>query len=109
MSAGRRRRWFRPQPPSLWGSEELPDGTPVLDDQADWDEEAFTLDPVGREALARTLLLLGDRVEPGWSLQVYWVGDPVEEEVELTASELAALARASELVRTTRYRVASSE
>jgi hypothetical protein len=88
--------------------DRLLDGTPVLDDQANWDEDAFTLNPSGRDALARTLLLLSELLSPGWALRAYWIGDPIQHEQPITAERLAELARRSALARTTRYVVTSA-
>jgi hypothetical protein len=101
---GRRRRWFRPRPPSLW-IEDQRDGVPVLSDQADWDQDAFTLDEQGRELLAKTISILDQALACSWSLRAYWVGDPLQHEHETTAPELAELVRHSALDRKTRYRV----
>jgi len=46
--------WFRLRGPSLWIDEER-DEVPVISDQADWDETAFTLDERGRELIAQTI------------------------------------------------------
>ena len=102
-----RRRWLRPRRPNLWMDDELDEETPVLDDQADFDEHEFTLHPAGREALARSLRTLDALLNPGWSFRAFWFGDPVERTVTLPARELAELARRSALVRTTLYRVSS--
>jgi hypothetical protein len=81
------------------------DDVPVLSDDADWSEHAFTLDERGRELLARTISLLADELRSGWALRAYWVGDPCEEERTVTGHELVELVRSSALERTTRYRV----
>ena len=104
MLAGRRRRWWRDLEPSIhfdWTR-----GQEVLDDQANWEEDAFTLTASGREALAATVLTLGEMLRPGWTLRAYWGGDPLRNERSVTAPELASLARHSRLDRYTLYRVA---
>jgi hypothetical protein len=102
--AGRRRRWWRDLEPSIHFDWER--AQEVLDDQANWDEDAFTLSRRGREALAATVLTLGEMLKPGWTLRAYWGGDPVRNEPSVTAPELASLARQSRLDRYTLYRVA---
>lgn len=101
---GPRRRWFRRREPSLTIDHER-DRVPVLSDQADWDETAFTLDERGRELLAQTISILDDELTGSWSLRACWVDDPVRHERDVTADELAELVRSSGLDRTTRYRV----
>jgi hypothetical protein len=102
--AGRRRRWWRELEPSI--AFDGKQGQAVLDDAADWDEDAFTLSPSGRAALAATALTLGELLAPGWTLRAYWGGDPVRHEQAVTARELASLVRQSKLDRYTLYRVA---
>lgn len=81
------------------------DGIDILSDDADFNEDSFALSPHGAEILSRTIEELDRHLDPGWSIQVCWVDDPLIEEVELTATDLAALAVRSSLWRTTRYRV----
>lgn len=100
---GRRMRWFRPLMPTIgfdWAQ-----GQEVLSDDADWDHDAFLLCESGRVALAATVLTLASLLEPGWGIRAYWVGDPLREEIELSAHELAELVRASSLDRFTFYRI----
>ena len=102
--AGRRRRWWRALEPSIHFDWER--GQEVLDDQAGWDEDAFTLSASGGEALAATVLTLGQMLRPGWTVRAYWGGDQVRTERSVTAPKLASLARQSKLERHTLYRVA---
>lgn len=97
-----RRRWLRPPLARLVPAHEIDE---VLSEDADWSEAAFSLDSEGAERLARTIQVLGARLPPGWSVRASWVGDDEEAERELTAAELAELARASRLERRLRYRV----
>ncbi len=101
---GGRRKWlWRELKPSVhfdWS-----DADDVLDDQADWSEPAFSFSISGREALAATVLILPKALGSGWGLRSYWVGDPQEREVPVTARELASLIEASKLDRRTLYRV----
>lgn len=83
------------------------DGIEVLSEDGDINEDPYRFSVHGAEVLGRTIEELDRRLQPGWSIQVCWVDDPVANDVELTAAELAALARRSELWRTTRYRVTS--
>ena len=103
LLVGKRRGWVRSRPPSVHVEWDAADE--VLDDSADFDDDPFPLSPVGREALARTILRLSEVVAPGWSLRSYWVGDPVEREVTVAPAELADLVRGSALRRTTLYLV----
>jgi hypothetical protein len=103
MRASRRRGWFKARRPNIgpdWHA-----GQAVLDDAANWEEEAFSLSPSGREALARTVLKLGEIVPSGWTLRSYWVGDSVEAERFVSPEEVADLVREGALLRTTLYRV----
>jgi hypothetical protein len=104
VRAGRRRRWWRELEPSI--AFDWEQGQSVLDDQADWSEDAFTLSESGRAALAATVLTLGELLGPGWALRAYWGGDPVREERHIAAPELASLVRESKLDRCTLYRIA---
>ena len=107
VRARRQRRWTRRRKPELrLALRDERDEIPVLSDQADWSESAFTLDERGRELLARTISLLAQELDPGWTLRAYWVGDDCEEERTVTKDELVELIRTSQLNRTTRYRVA---
>ena len=101
LVAGPRRRWFRATRPSL--GFDWDQGQEVLDEQASWDEDEFTLSG-RREALARTVLLLAEELEPGWTLRSYWVGDQPREEARLSAAELADRIRRSALSRYVVYR-----
>ena len=105
VRASRRRRWRRASETGLTLRDRRGD-VPVLSDDADWSEDAFTFDERGRELLARTVSLLADDLRPGWALRAYWVGDPCEEERAVTADELVDLVRSSALQRIVRYRVA---
>jgi hypothetical protein len=104
VRAGRRRRWLRELEPSI--AFDWEQGQAVLDDQADWNEDAFSLSESGRDALATTVLTLGELLGPGWTLRAYWGGDPVRSERAITAAELALLVRESKLDRYTLYRIA---
>jgi hypothetical protein len=83
---GSRRRWFRRRQPSLWIEDER-DEVPVLSDQADWDEPAFTLDERGRELLAQTISILDEALTGSWALRAYWVGDPLRHERAVNADD----------------------
>jgi hypothetical protein len=101
---GQRRRWWRKHPSShLLLEDDLGDETSVFDDEnVDTDDAAIA--PAGRDPLARTLLVLGELLTPGWTFHAGWVGDD-ERVVALSASELAELARNSELDGEVKYRV----
>jgi len=77
----------------------------VLDEGADWTEDAFTLSPRGRRDLARSVLALSRVLAPGWGIRAAWVGDPLAGEQAVTAPELAGLVERSRLDRSTLYRV----
>ena len=104
LRASRRRRWRRRAKSGL-SLRDRRDEIYVLSDDADWSETAFTLDESGRELLSRTISLLAQDLQPGWSLRAYWVGDSCENERAVTSDELVELVRTSALERTTRYRV----
>jgi hypothetical protein len=80
------------------------DAQRVLDDQAGWDEDAFTFSEYGRQALAATVKTLGEVLRPGWTLRSYWVGDPVHAERLVSTAELGSLIEQSEMRRDTLYR-----
>jgi hypothetical protein len=103
VRAGRRPRWWRELEPII--AFDWEQGQAVLDDQADWDEDAFTLSESGRAALATTVLTLAELLRPGWALRAYWGGDPVRKERRIAAPELASLVRESKLDRHTLYRI----
>jgi hypothetical protein len=103
VRAGRRRRWLRELEPSI--AFDCDQVQAVLDDEADWEQDAFTLSESGRAALATTVLTLGELLGPGWALRAYWSGDPVREERRIAAHELASLVRESKLDRHTLYRI----
>lgn len=94
-----RRRWW------TGIADHMDDGTSVLDDQADWSEDCFTLDPRGREALAATIRELSELVAAEWTLRAFWVGDDAANDQDVTVSELVELTRSSQLRRDTIYRV----
>src|SRR4051812_29604581 len=73
IRASRRRRWRRASETELTLRDRRGD-VPVLSDDADWTEDAFTFDERGRELLARTVSLLAGDLRPGWALRAYWVG-----------------------------------
>jgi hypothetical protein len=100
---GWRGRWLRAPYPRINFDEKIHD---VIADEADWDESAFTLDPDGRERLARTIEVLGALLPAGWSLRAYWEGDHEDREEQVSAAALADLTRDCALERRIRYRVA---
>jgi hypothetical protein len=102
--SGRRKRWWRDLEPTIQFDWER--GQEVLDDQAHWGEDEFTLSLEGRAGLAETVLALDGVLRPGWTLRAYWGGDEIRSDRAVTAGELAALVRKSKLDRYTVYRVA---
>lgn len=104
---GPRRRWLRACEPSLWMDDER-DEVPVFSDQADLHEPAFTFDERGGELLTRTIAILDEALNSGWSLRAYWVADPLRNERDVTAEELSKLVGTSALDRKTRYHVKPS-
>lgn len=80
----------------------------VLSDEADWKRDSYSLSPEGADALAQTIITLGQIAPPGWTFKASWVGDDVEREEAVTAERLAELARRSALRKTMRYRVIAS-
>jgi hypothetical protein len=101
--AGRRKRWGRKLRPTI--RFDLEQGQGVLSDDADLSEDAFTLDPAQREALATTVLTLAEVLQTGFGIRACWVGDPLMHQPTVTAEELADLIRRSKLNRLTMYRV----
>ena len=104
VRAPRKRRWRRQAERGL-SILDRRDDINVLSDDADWSEDAFTLDERGRELLAQTVSLLARELHAGWALRAFWVGDPCKDERAVTGDELVELVRGSALERTTRYRV----
>lgn len=102
---GPRKRWGRTLKPSLhfdWAQAQA-----VLSDDADWDHEAFTLSSQGRQRLAKTVQALVEALGPGWGIRAYWVGDRLDDELTLSATDLLELVERSQLDRGTLYRVSS--
>ena len=99
VTGGRRRGWLGERAPQAY----IRSPEAVLADDADFEEEAFTLTADGREALARTVLAVHGVLGDGWALRSSWVGDPILDEPTVTAAELADLARRSALRRDTMY------
>jgi len=75
----------------------------LLSDAADWNADAWSMRPEVLEPLARTLMTLAERGPEGMTVAALWVSDDAEREVKVTAQELAALARSSQLGTHTRY------
>ena len=63
------------------------------------------MEPEARRKLAETLRWLGTELQQGFTFRATWLGSPVEDEVVVSADELAALAADSKLNEFTRYRV----
>jgi hypothetical protein len=99
VTGGRRRGWLGERAPQAY----LRDPEAVLSGDAALGEEAFSLTPDGREALARTVLAIHGVLGDGWALRSSWVGDAIEHEPTVSAEELAGLVRRSALRRDTMY------
>ncbi len=87
--------------PGLW----VPDEQDLLADDADTDMPSWAMEPAARRRFAETIEVLGQELPQGFSLRATWVGSEVRHERQLSAEELAALARASQLNEFTRYLV----
>jgi hypothetical protein len=94
------RKWLRGKP-KLQISETAEDGTEVFDDNS---ENDVAITPSCREPLAQTLLALAELLEPGWQLHVGWVGEGKQEQ-DVSAGQLADIARQSRFDNKVRYRV----
>jgi hypothetical protein len=75
----------------------------LLTEEADWGAEAWAVRPEVLEPLARTLSTLAERGPEGMTVEALWVGEKPGREQKVTARELAALVRASQLGTHTRY------
>jgi hypothetical protein len=62
------------------------------------------MNPEGREVFGDALEALA-RLLPGVEIEVLWVGDTAEQKEDVTAAQLAGLARASAIGTKVRYRV----
>ena len=99
--AGRRRSFFRERAPQ---AQVDPDAAQkVAGDLADWDAETSPMTADGREALARTVLAVGEIVGEGWALRSSWTGLKIEHEPVVTAEQLADVVRRCALRQDTMY------
>ncbi len=105
VTTGPRRRWFRAQPPTLWISEEDAQGRHLLDDDADWDQPAWKINPDVIPLLARTVQALCHQFPQGFALRATWVGDPVRGQRDVSCEELLRIVHASAMNTHVRYRV----
>jgi hypothetical protein len=93
--------------PMLLMSDRGSDGELLLSDDADWDAQAWAMEPALLPSVAETVRILGEELPQGFILRATWTGSPVREEIVLTAEELTQLVLASQLNEFTRYRVVS--
>ena len=78
---------------------------PVLSDEADDNEDEFTLNSGPAAELGSTLVLLGSILASGWTFRACWIGDEIKYGLDCTAHHLAGLAQRSEINRYTLYTV----
>ena len=98
----RRRRFVEEL--SIWDDVGDGDGG-VLSDDADWDASTWAMRPEGIAKLATTLRSLCREIPEGFVFRAAWVGDPVEEEVNLSCDELIDRVERSTLSGRKLYRV----
>jgi hypothetical protein len=81
----------------------------LLGDDADWNAEAWAMRPEILGALAQTLeILIGEVSSDDVWFEAVWVSDAPNQNLRVTAEQLAALARSSALGTRTRYEVAGA-
>jgi hypothetical protein len=77
----------------------------LLSDDADWNAETWAMRPQVLERLAQTLEILSLRGPKELLFEALWVGDAVQEIVQVTPTQLGQLARSSKLGTHTRYAI----
>ncbi len=101
IDTGPRRFLFREQPPSLlsWAVHDL------LADSADWNAEAWDLEPRELLRLARTFEILFDRIPEEFAVELMWAGDGVTQERAVSRPEMLDIVRRGRIGTTVRYRI----
>jgi hypothetical protein len=83
----------------------VPDGDDaeayLLSDDEDWDRTSSLLEASAARRLARSLMTVAEYA--GFSLRLYWSGDPVEQHETLELEDLLSRLVASELRKDTVY------
>ena len=95
--------WARQRPVRASISEDATCACSLLSDDADWNAAVWAMRPDVLEPLGRTLELLAAQGPPVIAVQALWVGERPREETRVSVSELANLARRSQLGTRTRY------
>jgi hypothetical protein len=95
--------WARDRAAEVVVSEQGGCACSMLTDQADWSADAWAMRSQVLEPLARTLYTLTQDGPEGMTVEALWAGDEPNQEQKVTAMELSALARASQLGTHTRY------
>lgn len=98
--------WARERPVRAFISEDGGCACSLLGDDADWKAEAWAMRPEIVGALAQTLeVLTGDVTCDDVSFEALWIGDAPEQNVRVTARQLAAFAQSSALGTRTKYEI----
>jgi hypothetical protein len=84
-------------------SEDAACACSLLSDDADWNAGVWAMRPEVLEPLGRTLEVLAEQGPSVLAVQALWVGERSTEEIRVSGSELASLARRSQLGTRTRY------
>ena len=95
--------WARDRDAKLLISKDGGCACSMLSEDADWDAEVWAMKAGLLEQLARTLSALAEHGPKGMAVEALWQGEKPERRENVTAEELAALARNSRLGTHTRY------
>ena len=97
--------WARQRPIRASISEDATCACSLLADDADWNAAVWAMRPDVLEPLGRALEVLATQGPSVLAVQALWLGEGSREEVRVSASELANLAKRSQIGTRTRYLV----
>ena len=101
--------WAKGKPVRATISEEGGCACSLLNDDADWDAETWSMRSEVLDRLAATLETLAMRGPQGLVVEALWQGETAEKTVSVTPSELAEIAKSSGLGTRTRYTVVAEK
>jgi hypothetical protein len=105
----KRWRWARNTVVRAYVSEQGGCACSLLSDDADWNATAWSMRDEVLDPLKRTLMWLASELPNGFTVEVLWQGDAVQQEVHLTADEIGDMAATGRLGTHVRYVVTRSE
>jgi len=96
---------LRKGPTVLSLSEDGGCGCSLLADDADWDEDRWSMRPEVLPRMATTVVSLGEASGGGLTFRALWGGDSVKETLEVELGELAEIIRSGTIGTKVAYRV----